>query len=985
MRHLSVFIVFLFAAVGLASASGPSGYFDGTNVTTGSPGTSIAMWGWAQENGAPLPRVDILLDGTVVGSATMNVARPDLGNNDGWTFTYTLPATITNGTHRFSAIGYDSAGASATLIYSTASAGEFTVTGGVSSGSGTISGNFDAISPSSATPGTKVNTWGWAAENSAPVASVDVLMDGAKIGNATMGIHRNDFNNNTGWAYSFTVTTAIANGTHTFTAVAHDSAGSSTTLPGSKTLAVSGSSTGGGGGTTSSISGSMDAVSPTSVTPGQKLNSWGWAAENNAAVASVDILLDGTKIGNATMNVHRNDFNNNTGWTFTYIVPNTVANGTHTLSALAHDAAGNSNTLRNPRAFSVSGSTGGGGGGTTGGSITGSIDAVSPTSATPGTSLNSWGWASENNAPVASVDVLLDGAFVGSAQMNIHRNDFNNNTGWQFFYTVPGTLTNGTHTFTAVAHDSAGNSTTLHNARTFTMSGSTAGGGGSSSGAVAVYTYGYSNARTMANTNETVLTPAIVTNGSNFGKLGSWTLDGSVYTQPLYVPNITINGALHNALYVATENDSVYALDADHPGTVLWKHSFLVNGATVGTAYTGGRTSVGGNVGVTGTPVIDPNTNRLYVVARTTESGSNVQRIHALDIRNGSEALTPQVIQATVSGTGMGSSGGQLAFDQFTHNQRQGLALANGVVYVAFASWGDYIPYHGWLFAYDAGTLNQLGVYVSTPNGGGGGFWAGGGAPAVDSSGNVYVATGNGMPNATAPFDPPNDLPNTLLKLRVQNGGLQLVDYFAPYNTVCLSADDLDLGSTAPALLPDLNMIALGSKEGRAYLVNQASLGHFNSGGDSQIPDSQLFNPQGACGSSTFNASTPWRVYGAPAYWNGNLYFGSAFGPLRHYDVSGGKLVQKELGTHTYAASGQLGRAPLVTLSANGTSNAIVWTIENDLNGNGWLRAYDATNIANQLYSVQYGTGANFLVPMVANGHVYFSGKNVVYSYGKLR
>jgi len=321
-------------------------------------------------------------------------------------------------------------------------------------------------------------------------------------------------------------------------------------------------------------------------------------------------------------------------------------------------------------------------------------------------------------------------------------------------------------------------------------------------------------------------------------------------------------------------------------------------------------------------------------------------------------------------------------------NQRPALLLDNGVVYVAFGSFSDYDPYHGWVIAFDSSSLSFIDAYNVTPNGGGGGFWMAGAAPAGDGNGNVYMVSGNGRPDASALFDPPTDLPNSLVKLKVVSGKLTLVDYFSPYNDKCLSGDDLDLGSSGPTLIPDQfagkNILALGSKEGRAYLLDQDDLGKFHSGSDSQILNSVLINAT-ACGQSGFNPDAPLRIYGSPAYWNGFVYFGSAFGPLRQYDITSGKFSLTAVSSHLYPGSGQSGRGPLTIVSANGTSNAIVWTAENDLNGNGWLRAFDATNVASALYTSNYGPGSNFLIPMVVNGSVYVTGHGTVYKYGLLK
>ena len=544
-------------------------------------------------------------------------------------------------------------------------------------------------------------------------------------------------------------------------------------------------------------------------------------------------------------------------------------------------------------------------------------------------------------------------------------------------YTAPGTP--GAHTVTATSNSDP----TLTASATVTVANQAPSPG--------VYTYKYDNGRTGLNPNETKLTVAAVTNGANFNKLGSWTLDGGIYTQPLYVPGVSLASGNYNVLYVGTENDSVYALNADVPGSVLWKRSFLTSTATIGKGYTGGRTSIGGNVGITGTPVIDAATNWMYVVVRTTEGGNQVQRLHAIDITTGADVqgVPAATINPMVSGTGAGNDGvGHVPFLPLTQNQRPALLLNNGIVYVTFASFSDYDPYHGWVIAFDAASLNFIDAYNATPNGGGGGSWMAGAGPAGDSDGNVYFATGNGRPDATALFDPPYDLPNSFLKLKVIGGKLTLVDYFSPYNTKCLSADDLDLGSSGPTLIPDQfaghSIIALGSKEGRAYLLDQNNLGQFHSGNDSQILSSVLFNPA-ACGQATFNANAPLRVYGSPAYWNGNIYFGSAFGPLRQYNITGGTLVQKALSAHLYPGNGQTGRGPLTIVSSNGTSNAMVWTAEDDLTGQGWLRAFDATNVANQLYYTNFGAGSNFIIPMAIGGNVYVSGQATLYKYGLLR
>jgi hypothetical protein len=519
------------------------------------------------------------------------------------------------------------------------------------------------------------------------------------------------------------------------------------------------------------------------------------------------------------------------------------------------------------------------------------------------------------------------------------------------------------------------------------------------SNAKGVFTYMYNNGRTGLNASETKLTIANVTNGANFGFKTKVSFDGTVQAQPLYAPNVSMASGPHNVIYIATENDSVYALDAAAPTTVLWKRNLIPSGATIGRSYScsttcDGRTGLGSSIGITGTPVIDPNSNRLYVVAKSTENSAQVYRLHALDLRTGDDATPSEVLKASGSGTGEGSVNGTIDFNALTENQRPGLLLQDGIVYITFAAYSDDPPYHGWVLAYNASDLSFISSFITTPNSGGGGIWMSGAAPAGDSDGNVYIATGNQMPYSSPFPDIPTEIPNSIIKLKLVGSTLSLVDYFVPYNTKCLTNDDLDLGSSAPMVLPDsfngTTMVAVGSKEGRAYLLDKNNLGKFHASVDSQILSSVLFNPT-ACGAAGFQANYPLRVYGAPAYWNGNVYLGSVFGPLRQYSITANNLQQVSVSGHQYDAFssastiGQSGRGPLTSISSNGNSDAIVWTSEVDTSGAGWLRAYKASAVSTQLFSVNFGSASHFTIPVVANGNVYVTGKNVLYIYGTLR
>src|ERR1700674_2068670 len=317
-----------------------------------------------------------------------------------------------------------------------------------------------------------------------------------------------------------------------------------------------------------------------------------------------------------------------------------------------------------------------------------------------------------------------------------------------------------------------------------------------------VLTHRNDNMRTGQNTSESVLTPSSV-NSTAFGKLLSLPTDGYVYAQPLYKSNVLIPAkGLRNVLFVATEHDSVYAFDANGVTTTpLWHVSFINPSVGITTVPSDDVfiNDIVPEIGITGTPVIDPQGGTLYVVAKTKENGTYVQRLHALDITTGAEKFGgPAVIQASVPGTGNGSSGGTLPFDPLIENQRAGLLLVNGVVYIAFASHGDIGTYHGWVFGYNAATLQQVAVFNDTPNRLQGGIWQGGNGPAADSSGNVFVISGNGTFDAD---EEGVDFGDSFLKLNA--GGLALVDFFTPFNQASLNANDVDLGSSGPLLLPD--------------------------------------------------------------------------------------------------------------------------------------------------------------------------------------
>lgn len=484
---------------------------------------------------------------------------------------------------------------------------------------------------------------------------------------------------------------------------------------------------------------------------------------------------------------------------------------------------------------------------------------------------------------------------------------------------------------------------------------------------VSVLTYQYDLARDGANVAETVLNPANV-NVAQFGRLFSQPVDGYVYGQPLYVPNVNIPGmGLHNVVYVVTEHDSVYAFDAD--GNVdanaapLWHVSFLNPAAGVTTVpYTDvGCDQIVPEIGITSTPVIDPQSGTLYTVAMTKESGSYVQRLHALDITTGQErAGSPVTIQA-------------IGFVPKNYKQRPGLLLLNGVVYTAWSSHCDLGTYHGWLIAYDAATLRQVAAYDSTPNGNEGSFWAGGAAPAVDSAGNVYLVSGNGT------FDYAMggaDLGESYIKLSPASG-LAVTDYFTPFNYAELNDSDTDTGSAGVALLPDAvgsaahpHLMTGAGKEGRIYLLDRDHMGGYNAGADSQIVQSI----PGAIGG----------LFGNPAYFNQMVYFCAANDNMKAFPIAQAHMAATPAST-TAVPFGYPGCVP--SISVNGASGGIVWALESL----GVLHAFDASNLGKELYNStqnlardQLGAYVKFTAPTVANGKVFAGTQNSLVVYGLL-
>lgn len=546
-------------------------------------------------------------------------------------------------------------------------------------------------------------------------------------------------------------------------------------------------------------------------------------------------------------------------------------------------------------------------------------------------------------------------------------------------YTTPVTTTaDSGEQFRVLVSNSAGSATS--NVATLTVNAST---GGSS---IDVITYHYDNLRTGQNINEVTLTTANV-NQATFGKLGEFAVDGLVDGQPLLLSNLAIPGKGNkNVLYVVTENDSIYAFDADSitatGGTTLWQTTALLAGETP--SDNRGCSQVTPQIGITSTPVIDRSRNAIYVVAMSKDSqGNYYQRLHALNLTTGQELFGgPTTIQATFPGTGDNSSNGSVVFDPKQYKERPGLLEVNGTIYTMWSSHCDYQPYTGWIMAYSADTLAQTSVLNLVPNGSEGAIWMSGAAPAADANGNIYTILGNGEFDTTLNaqgFPTNGDCGNCFAKI-TSTAPLTLLDYFTPLNTVSESDSDTDFGSGGPLLLPDVvdangntRHLAVGSgKDANIYVVDRDNMGKFNGNADNIY---ELISGQLAGG-----------VWAKPSYFNGTVYYGAVGDAIKAFPITNALLATtpSSQSSHTFTYPGA---AP--TISANGSTNGIVWVVENS--SPAVLHAYDAINLANEFYdSNQAPNGRDqfsnnkFITPMVANGKVYVGTSKSVAVFGLL-
>jgi hypothetical protein len=500
-----------------------------------------------------------------------------------------------------------------------------------------------------------------------------------------------------------------------------------------------------------------------------------------------------------------------------------------------------------------------------------------------------------------------------------------------------------------------------------------------------VVTYKNDLARTGQNLTESVLTLANV-NPASFGQLRFLATDGKVDAEPLYLAGLTVQGAMHNVVFVATENDSVYAFDADS-GAVLWHASVLAAGETVDDLPLYGCGQVVPTIGITATPVIDrsagPN-GIIYIVAmsKATAASSYHQRLHALDVTTGAEALNGPVDISATYPVGVGTT----TFDPAQYEERAALLLSRGVIYTSWTSHCDVPPYSGWVIAYSQSTLARTAVFNAAPNSGGAGpaIWMSGGGPAADSTGDVYLLTANGVFETVLDsngFPNQGDYGNSFLKLSTAGGALTVADYFTMYNEVSESNADQDLGSGGILLLPDLTdsggavrHLAVGAgKDGNLYVVSRDSLGKFSSSGNNIWQ--QLSGVLGG------------GIFSTPAYFNAALYYGPVGAALTAFTVKNAQLssAPSSITANTFAYPGT---SPAV--SANGTSDGIIWAHENSAPA--VLHAYDASNLGQELYNSsqasggrdQFGAGNKFITPMIADGKVFVGTTNGVAVFGLL-
>ena len=510
-----------------------------------------------------------------------------------------------------------------------------------------------------------------------------------------------------------------------------------------------------------------------------------------------------------------------------------------------------------------------------------------------------------------------------------------------------------------------------------------------------MFTYHGDRFRSGVNLQEFALTKATVT-PTSFGKVFSRAVDGQIYAQPLYVANLTIAGAKHNVVFVATEHSSVYAFEADgKTTTAFWKRSFINPSAGITTIPKPGNALIAPEISISSTPVIDPATSTLYVAVATDEHGTIVHRLHALSLTTGTEKFGgPITIQGSVPGSYPAIAvNGRVPFVPKQHLQRPALLFLNGNVYIAYGSNGDVLPYNGWLFAYSSagtGLLHQVAIFCTSPDKGASAVWQSGDGPAADPAGNIYVATGNGDFDLNTGG---RDAGNTVLKLALQSGALVVLDYFTPSDTANLTTNDLDLGAGGPILPPTQagaaagNLVVVGGKDGKIYLVNRNNMGKFNASANSNVQTVALGNPEPTNG-----------LFATPVALGSSIYFGEVNEPLELFTFSNG-LLSTAPTAQTSNVFLYPGTSPMISTDG---SASIIWALDlhayvggtpdGTINtpGPAILHAYNGATLQELYNSTQAGmrdkagTALKFTSPTVANGHVYVGAAKELDVYGLL-
>jgi hypothetical protein len=517
-------------------------------------------------------------------------------------------------------------------------------------------------------------------------------------------------------------------------------------------------------------------------------------------------------------------------------------------------------------------------------------------------------------------------------------------------------------------------------------SASTSSSSGTANAAADVLTYHNDNMRTGQYLVETTLTPANVTSAT-FGLLQVLSADNPVDAAPLIATKVLIGGVSHNVIYIATENDSVYAYDADTGGTALAHVSLLGTGETPSDTHSCGQ--VMPQIGITATPVIDRNVGAngtLYVVAMSKDSSGNYyQRLHALDLTTLADRLPATVIQATAAGSGANAVSGVITFHPGDYKERGALLAANGQIYTVWGSHCDDSPYNGWIIAYDETTLAQTAALNYTPHGSQGAIWNVAGL-AADSAGAIYGLAGNGTFDTTmsaSGFPTLADYGNAALKLTATASTLTITDYFATPNTVSESTGDDDLGSGSPLLLPDQldatgttrHLLIGAGKDGNVLLLNRDNLGKFNASTTTAYQQVASLLPGG--------------LFSAFAYFNNTVYVAPVGGSLKAFQLTNALLPASPT-SQTTATFAYPGSSPAI--SANGTTNAILWTLLSNGSAAAVLHAYNPANLGVEYYnSTQaaggrdaFGNGEKFITPVIANGKVYVGTPNGVAVFGLL-